>query len=783
MFRLESKILKREFKVVDGNLYSSQIINTASKMQFIPDGNGSEFFIKFSDGDELSSKGLAVTESAEKDGRLFFKFQETFGTTVAMTYRVAKDGCTIKKQLIIKQSEPKVIDYIALENIGVINSKTTFTVPEEDTEIDKYYSNLGQPFYVDSLFFGCEFPATKNGVFHGRGQVLYYLGKSAEETLLCPATVMGGASSASLVDLKSAFFKYINSISVPSPFRVQYNTWYDKGMNINTDFVQKAFNTTEHKLSSHGVRPLDAYVMDDGWNNYSGNFWEINTKKFPNGLLDASQTAKSLGSEFGLWLGPRGGYSFQRKFAKKVENSGNGYYNTEADDICVASHKYLDKLEQFFVKTTKENDISYWKIDGFCLYPCLNASHDHITGGEHNMYVVTEMWEHWIKIFNAIRDVRKKLKKPMWINMTCYAFPSPWWLQYVNSIWLQNSMDIGFAENYPKEEQAQVDAEITYRDSVYYDFLCKRALQFPVANIYNHEPIYGVEAHLDYTDDEFEKMLLWNACRGQALNELYISPSIMNEEKWRSLAKVLKWQRLNHHILKNAMFLGGNPSENNIYCYASWTNDGEGVIALRNPTNEAASLTLTLNKLMGCPESLENVRRYNVHNLTGAESDDLYNYNDKINMTLQPFEIKILQFGKEDNRLGEYERVNPFTISFNHSGADGVVCENSDIKISVEGGYLNAQIGNLKIESENTIRETTHKIHIVREKNKLVKMYIDNSLDCSKYAENATAEINTDLISGASNFEVIQKALPYSEIISPVNIIKGKRKLFKKEDK
>lgn len=70
MFRLESKILKREFKVVDGNLYSSQIINTASKMQFIPDGNGSEFFIKFSDGDELSSKGLAVTESAEKDGEL-----------------------------------------------------------------------------------------------------------------------------------------------------------------------------------------------------------------------------------------------------------------------------------------------------------------------------------------------------------------------------------------------------------------------------------------------------------------------------------------------------------------------------------------------------------------------------------------------------------------------------------------------------------------------------------------------------------------------------------------
>lgn len=781
MFRLESKTLKREFKIIEGNLYSSQIINTTSKMQFIPDGNGSEFFIQFADGDELSSKGLTVTESAEKDGRLYFKFQETFGTTVAMTYRIAKDGSTIEKQLIIKQREPKVIDYIALENMGIINSKTSFTVPEVETEINEYYSNLGQPFYIDSLFFGCEFPATKNGIFHGRGQILYYLGKSAVETLVCPATVIGGASSNLLVDLKSAFLKYIESISLPSPFRVQYNTWYDKMLNIDTDFVQSAFYNMEHQLSSRGVHPLDAYVMDDGWNNYSSSFWSINKKKFPNGLLDISQTAKNIGSELGLWLSPRGGYNFTRKFAKKIENAENGFYNSEADDICVASKKYLDKLEQFFVSTTKENDVSYWKIDGFCLYPCLNSSHDHITGGDHNMYVVTEMWQRWIEIFKSIRNVRKKQKKAMWINITCYAFPSPWWLQYVNSIWLQHSNDIGFAKNYPEDEQAQVDAEMTYRDSVYYDFLCRRSLQFPVANIYNHEPIYGNEAHLDYNDDEFEKMLFWNACRGQALNELYISSNLMNAEKWRSLAKVLAWQRLNHHILKNAMFLGGDPAENNVYCYASWTEDGEGVIALRNPTNESAPLTLTLNKLMGCPETLEAVHRYNVYNMTGAESEELYNYNDKIKMTLKPFEIKILQFGKTDNRLCEYEKVNPFTISFDYNGADGVICQNNDIMISVESGCLHTKIGNVDLMSENTIRSSNHRINIIRERNKLIKVYIDGQLDCSKYIENAQAEINTDLISDL-RLEVVGKALPYSEILKLKSEQKSKYKLFKKED-
>ncbi|UKI23211.1 MAG: hypothetical protein L6V88_01115 [Anaerotruncus sp.] len=45
--------------------------------------------------------------------------------------------------------------------------------------------------------------------------------------------------------------------------------------------------------------------------------------------------------------------------------------------------------------------------------------------------------------------------------------------------------------------------------------------------------------------------------------------------------------------------------KNNVYCYASWTEDGEGVIALRNPTHETAPLTLTLNKAYGLPRKLK----------------------------------------------------------------------------------------------------------------------------------------------------------------------------------
>lgn len=776
MFKLKSKKLEREFNVTDGYLYASQITNTYSGMVFIPDGSGSEFEIRFTDGDTLSSKNLAVSEAVEKDGKLFFRFKEEMNTTVTMSYRIGSDGETLEKQIAIEQSEPKVIDYVMLENIGIVNSKSSYTANGGKSEIDEFYSNLGQPFYIDSLFFGCVFPGTKNGVFHGRGEVVYFIGKNATGKIVCPTTVMGAAKSAMMVDLRKAFFEYIDRISVKSDFRVQYNTWYDRMMDIDADNTEAAFYKVESKLTSNGVAPLDGYVIDDGWNNYKADFWSVNQKRFPNGFLDLSSLTNRLGSSFGLWLGPRGGYNFNSKFAKRIERGGFGYYNAESNDICVCSKTYLNNLKEFLVKATRENDIAYWKLDGFALKPCQNQKHDHITGGDHDMYYITELWRRWIKIFKALRDARKSQGKELWINFTCYVNPSPWWLQYVNSIWLQNSGDIGFAENYARNEQSQADAEMTYRDSVYYDFIVTRGLQFPLGNIYNHEPIYGREAHLDYTDEEFEKVFFWNACRGSALCELYISPSMMNDEKWRILARVLKWQRANHHILKNAMLLGGDPAQNNIYCYASWTEDGEGVIALRNPTHEATPLTLTLNKLMGCPEGLKNARRFNILSRGAVESSDLYNYNDKINLTLAPFEVRIFQFGKTDKRTDADGDVNDFTITFEYDGNDGVICENDDILIRIDKGIISISVGTLRLRSENSISDSNHTVTVVREKNKMVKLYVDSSLDSSAYEERGKAHLSCELTSDAEGFRIINSATDYSEIVELGGILKKSRK-------
>ena len=53
---VENKTLKREFRIQQDHLISGPVENKLSGDIFVPDGNGSEFTIRFVDGDEISSK-------------------------------------------------------------------------------------------------------------------------------------------------------------------------------------------------------------------------------------------------------------------------------------------------------------------------------------------------------------------------------------------------------------------------------------------------------------------------------------------------------------------------------------------------------------------------------------------------------------------------------------------------------------------------------------------------------------------------------------------------------
>lgn len=100
------------------------------------------------------------------------------------------------------------------------------------------------------------------------------------------------------------------------------------------------------------------------------------------------------------------------------------------------------------------------------------------------------------------------------------------------------------------------------------------------------------------------------------------------------------------------------------------------------------------------------------------------------------------------------------------------------MKIAVENGYITVKCDCVEIASSRPVNDNEHKITVVREKNKAVKLYIDNCLDCSGYSAAAKGEINTQLESNAAEFKAVLKAVPYNEIITLSKILAkvGKRK-------
>ena len=197
---------------------------------------------------------------------------------------------------------------------------------------------------------------------------------------VCGATRSDGSD---MNVVQADFFSYIDEIAKPSDFRIQYNSWFDNMMFIDDENIIESFKAVDKQLSETGVRPLESYVVDDGWNNYrpaadqlmskddirrngdgvnDDGFWTFNTK-FPDGLTPSSSLVQKLGSDFGVWIGPRGGYNYYGQLAGIMAKAGTG--SAAGGSIDVADARYVKKFQSMAVKWMEDYDVNYWKWDGF----------------------------------------------------------------------------------------------------------------------------------------------------------------------------------------------------------------------------------------------------------------------------------------------------------------------------------------------------------------------------------------------------------------------------------
>ena len=678
----------------------------------------------------IKASGLTVKDCTETkvDGgtMLTFTFDPfEFGTDSAATVEmkvVMYDGDHfMRKWIELKTTDKETrVKFIDGEHLNVGKDDTTWTIPTDNSgvvQMPKERANLGQPFYINGMFFGSEFPVAdtqivSEGDAGKTARSRYWTGKNfgdfkrdgqltTDGKYVSWQTVCGASHSdgSDIKVVQSDFFAYVDAISKPSDFRIQYNSWFDNMMFIDDENIIESFKAVDKHLSETGVRPLESYVVDDGWNNYrpaegqlmgpddirrngegvnTDGFWTFNSK-FPDGLTPSSSLVKKLGSNFGVWVGPRGGYNYYGQLAGIMANAGKG--SEAGGSIDVADQRYVTNFKDMAIDWMKQYDVNYWKWDGFADNAQYNAfkkgdsvagydaSHQHMYGGPNGYFHSTDLWEKWIVLFDEVwKTADEEQIKDLWVSLTCYVNPSPWFLQWSNSVWIQCVGDRGEVHGGAGDDK--MNAMLSYRDACYYEFINTNQYQFPLASVYNHDPIYGKEGtgiNVDSMNGEqFRNYLFMQGTRGTAFWELYYSDSLFNDEKYLINADFLKWEEKNFKMLRNAKWIGGDPAPNagltsgttvtekgvqSAYGFAGFNNAGdEGIISMRNPDNVEQTIEFNLDAGIGCTfEGTYQVVRDHVYTEKGqaaAEAPKTINHGETVTVKLKPGETQIWHLSK-----------------------------------------------------------------------------------------------------------------------------------------
>ena len=591
-----TEFIKKEITIQNGSFIRSRYVNlrTGETVNILR-----EFVIVYRENGKrikrrLTSKDCRVSVEDEK---IVFKAR---GFLIEEKHE-ARDCGVLEKRLSVKAPQGTFIEKIVQEEIRTDKKKFCWSAPLAGrTFVSAKVARLGQPVYVNDMFFGQESPVGDNFIRSCKAEFVYHTGRTFEEVekdsgYSLPPFIAGAGKKADMNALKQDFFDYLYTVIRRPRFRVQFNSWYDNKLNISSDKIEKSFTAIAEGFAKAGFGSLDCYVVDDGWTEYTKPlFWEFNDK-FKGGFAKEAELTRKLDSKFGVWFGPRGGYTSQTyEYAKLLETIGY-HVNKRSRDICTADERYVDALCSKMADFCRLYNTDYFKIDGFAYAPCRQKGHNHPAAKGDGLAFYTFLWEKWMKGFEKVREANPDVC----LNVTSYAHCSPWFLTEADYIWMNNASDMDFVGKGSDMQQC-----LNYRDGRYRDLFIKRQYQFPAAYLYNHEPTYafgnckyvlGVPTNkpVIYTDEEFSLYLKCCFMRGSGLAELYFSPGMMSEEKWKSAAKEIDYARKHFDLLGRSEFFGGRPERGEVYGYIAH-KDGKYILMIRNSGNKSRGYSFDL---------------------------------------------------------------------------------------------------------------------------------------------------------------------------------------------
>jgi hypothetical protein len=437
----------------------------------------------------------------------------------------------------------------------------------------------GSPIVAENLFLGLEDPLSQSKVTDERARAWMNrdLPLKAGQSITYSAVV--GVARAG--QMRRDFLAYVERERA-HPYRtfLHYNSWYDLGYFTpynQTDALDRVNTFGRELVQKRGVK-LDSYLFDDGWDNHK-SLWKFN-EGFPNGFAPVKVAAEKYGANPGVWMSPWGGYSTPKK--ERIEFGKSAGYEIVANGYALSGPKYYAAFRDVCMDMIHTYGVNQFKFDG--------------TGNVNSVFPGSRFDSDFAAAIHLIGELRAT-KPDIFVNLTTGTWPSPFWLLYADSIWRGGDDDNTTGVGSYRERW------ITYRDAATYKGIVQNGPLFPLNSLMLHGMIYA-QSHKQLDKDpsgDFRNEIRSYFGTGTQLQEMYITPSLLNEGNWDDIAEAAKWSRANAEVLKDTHWIGGDPAWLEVYGWASWT-PSKGILVLRNPSDKEKMMSIKLQDAFELPQ-------------------------------------------------------------------------------------------------------------------------------------------------------------------------------------
>ncbi len=485
---------------------------------------------------------------------------------------------------------------IELQDIKVPRAQTVGVVP-------------GCPATADGLFFGVEMPGAQNRLSDKEARVSFACklsldpGQGYTFGSVIGVTVPG--------QLRRSFLYYLERERArpSSPF-LHYNCWYDLGYTVDADKIVDAAISFDRELVKKRGVSVKSYLVDDGWDDPSVGLWKEDETKFPGGFKALHKRMEAINANLAVWISPLGGYGGDTERTADAQKLGIIPSGAKLD---LSYPGYKQWFQDRCLQLMREGGVNAFKWD---------RAGDGVS-------------PHFMALLDIARNLRKE-NKDVFINVTVGTWPSPFWLNHVDSTWRNGSADVGWTGKGDLRNQW-----LTFRDGYCKRMFVDRSPLYPLNSVMHHGIVNGrffQGEPLGKTGPNLKNEARSYFANGTSLQELYLTPSLMTAEAWDDVADAAKWAKRNADVLVDSHWVGGDPLKAEIYGYASW-NARKGTLMLRNPDDKPHSITLDIADAFELPNGAAQI-----YNLVSPYKDQRVQSLKAIakrtlTVTLEPFEV------------------------------------------------------------------------------------------------------------------------------------------------